>query len=40
MHGKGRLVHADGDIYDGEWKADKANGRGTYIHVNGACYEG
>ena len=24
----------------GQWKDDKANGYGTYIHVNGAKYEG
>ena len=24
----------------GEWKEDKANGYGVYIHVNGARYEG
>lgn len=34
------MTHADGDVYDGEWKNDKANGKGTYIHVNGAKYEG
>ena len=34
------LVHADGDIYEGEWEEDKANGYGVYIHVNGAQYEG
>ena len=38
--GKGKLVHADGDVYDGEWKNDKANGQGVYVHVNGAKYEG
>ena len=37
---QGKLVHADGDAYDGEWKNDKANGKGTYVHVNGAKYEG
>jgi len=30
----------DGDIFEGEWQGDKANGYGTYIHVNGARYEG
>jgi len=25
-NGKGRLIHADGDIYEGEWKDDKAHG--------------
>ncbi len=22
-NGKGRLIHADGDVYEGEWKNDK-----------------
>jgi hypothetical protein len=34
------LIHADGDIYEVDWKDDKANGSGVYIHVNGAKYEG
>ena len=25
---------------EGEWKDDKANGFGIYVHVNGARYEG
>lgn len=25
-NGKGKLIHADGDVYDGEWKNDKAEG--------------
>jgi hypothetical protein len=31
-------VHIEGDLYDGEWKYDKANGFGTYNHINGAIY--
>jgi hypothetical protein len=31
-NGKGKFWHADGDIYDGEWIDDKANGYGTYLH--------
>ena len=27
-------------IIKGEWREDKANGYGVYIHVNGARYEG
>ena len=23
-NGKGRLIHADGDVYEGDWKEDKA----------------
>lgn len=30
----------DGDIFEGEWENDKANGFGTYTHKNGAVYEG
>jgi len=35
-NGQGKLYHADGDIYEGEWLDDKANGQGTYTHANGA----
>ena len=31
-YGNGKLIHADGDIYEGEWKNDKANGNGVYTH--------
>ena len=36
--GKGKLIHADGDLYEGDWVDDKANGKGVYIHINGAKY--
>ena len=39
-NGQGRLIHADGDIYDGSWKNDKATSYGTYTHFNGAKYVG
>ena len=29
--GKGKFTHADGDIYDGDWKNNKANGNGVFI---------
>ena len=38
--GKGKLVHIDGDVYQGEWMNDMANGKGVYIHSGGAQYEG
>jgi len=25
-NGNGKLVHADGDVYEGEWRNDKAEG--------------
>ena len=39
-NGKGRMTHANGDIYEGYWKNDKANGKGTFWDTNGAKYEG
>ena len=32
MHGKGKLIHVDGDIYEGEWAFDMAHGFGAYAH--------
>lgn len=47
-NGKGRLYHANGDIYDGvwfckiikDWEDHKSKGYGIYIHSDGARYEG
>ena len=39
-NGFGRLIHSDGDVYTGEWKDDKAQGNGTYKHLEGAKYHG
>lgn len=39
-NGRGRLIHADGDVYEGDWKDDKAHGKGVYTHVDGSKYEG
>lgn len=39
-NGYGRLIHADGDAYQGQWLNDKAHGIGIYYHLNGAKYEG
>jgi len=30
----------DGDIYEGEWENDKANGYGIYLNKEGDIYEG
>jgi len=38
MCGRGRMTHAGGDIYEGEWKDDKANGEGTFVDKDGATY--
>ena len=31
---------ADGSLYEGQWKNDKANGRGRLLHSDGDVYEG
>jgi hypothetical protein len=36
---KGTMYHIDGDIYEGEWLNNKANGEGKFIH-KGIIYEG
>lgn len=28
----GRLIHHDGDFYEGQWKDDKAEGKGKFVH--------
>ena len=38
--GYGRLIHANGDFYNGDWVNDKAHGRGIYEHIDGAKYIG
>ena len=30
--GKGKFNHANGDVYEGEFYCDRANGFGVYIH--------
>lgn len=40
FHGKGRMTHSNGDIYQGEWKEGKANGFGVYIDTEGSMYRG
>ena len=39
-NGRGRLIHAEGDVYEGQWLNDKAHGKGKYKHLDGATYEG
>lgn len=38
INGKGKIIFADGDSFEGEWVDDKACGFGVYIHRNGAIY--
>lgn len=38
--GRGQQIWADGSLYEGMWKNDKANGLGRLIHADGDVYEG
>lgn len=40
-NGRGRMTHANGDVYEGQWLDDRANGFGIFIDVNSdAKFEG
>lgn len=36
----GKLVCADGNMYEGEWKDDCKEGKGVFVSTNGDKYEG
>lgn len=36
----GKIIHRDGDFYEGDWKDDQANGYGIYSSPDGTQYEG
>ena len=33
------MIHADGDVYEGDWKDGKQHGKGTYKSADGGVYE-
>jgi hypothetical protein len=40
MHGKGKIVNADGTSYLGDWCENKMHGEGLYIDIDGVKWEG
>jgi len=34
------LSKSNGDLYEGQWKYDRINGRGIYNYANGEKYDG
>ena len=40
MHGLGRIIEADGSIYEGEWTDGLKNGSGVYTFTDDSRYEG
>lgn len=34
------MSHANGDVYQGEWKDGKAHGYGVFVDLDGSMYEG
>lgn len=39
-HGRGIQILNDNTMYIGQWKKDKAEGKGKIIHPHGSYYEG
>ena len=39
-YGKGRVIHANGNIYEGEFRNDMAEGQGVFTWPDGRRYEG
>ena len=39
-HGLGTLYHADGTVYEGEWKNGKKDGQCRFTKADGRVYEG
>ncbi len=38
--GHGKMIHANGDVYEGEFRAGLANGRGVSTYHNGDKFDG
>ena len=39
LNRKVRVLHADGDVYEAEWKDDEVHKNRKYIHTNEVIYE-
>ncbi len=39
-HGKGKMVWASGDQYEGDWKDGLIHGSGVFEYADGGRYEG
>lgn len=37
-NGFGKLEHADGEVYEGNWYNDKAHGYGEFVSKDGIIY--
>jgi hypothetical protein len=41
MHdGKGKYIHSDGSVYEGDWKEDLKHGKGLEKNSDGTVYLG
>jgi hypothetical protein len=40
MHGKGKLIYAKGDEYEGQFFNNNMHGTGTYKYTDGSKYTG
>jgi hypothetical protein len=40
MHGRGRLIQTDGEVYEGEWSEGLKHGHGRLTDTRGVFYSG
>mmetsp|Transcript_54966 Transcript_54966/g.97907 ORF Transcript_54966/g.97907 Transcript_54966/m.97907 type:complete len:93 (-) Transcript_54966:736-1014(-) len=40
MHGAGKMTYANGNVYEGDWKADKRHGKGVVHYPTGDILQG
>jgi len=40
MQGRGRMTQTNGDVYQGEWKNNMANGNGCIVNTAGGTSDG
>lgn len=40
MHGNGRRISSNGEVYEGEWSNGKIEGKGVFFREDGTSYTG
>ena len=38
MHGQGKMIHPNGEVYEGTFDNDKAEGLGKFLNKKGELY--
>ena len=40
MEGYGKYLYSNGDVFEGNWKNNRANGSGKFFTIKGYSYDG